>query len=88
MRRNISARTVVNFLSYLSLILIGVALTCVVVFKAGKFTNALHIVSESLAYLVVIITSFAYAKNKRNIVWLILWVLFSALVITMVVLVY
>ena len=87
MRRYFNARTIINFISFLSLCLIAIAITCVEVFKAGKFTSALHLISECLAYFVVILTSFGFARSKRSFVWLALWFMFSALLVVMVVLV-
>ena len=87
MRRNISARTVLNFIAYVALILVTIALVCVKIFKPGKFTSAMQIVAESLAYLVLIMTSFGYAYSKRNVLWMIGWFAFAAVLIVMVVLV-
>ncbi len=79
MRKNFTARTVVNFIAYCALILISIAMTVIAIIKPGKVTNALSIVSQLLAYLVVILVSFCYAKSKRNTVFLIVWFLFAAL---------
>ncbi|MBP5651280.1 MAG: hypothetical protein J6X00_01240 [Clostridia bacterium] len=87
MRRTISTQTIINFTAYIALGLVAIALTCVSIFRAGKFTNAMHVIAEYLGYFVLILSAFGYAKSKRNLAWLALWFVFTVLLVVMLFLV-
>ena len=83
-------RHFVNFLAYIAVIMIGVALA--LSFLLGKLgvnaTIAGYIskIAQALAYIIVCIASFYYARSKRNIWFFILWLIATVLIVVFVVL--
>lgn len=78
-----------NVLSYVAVIMVGVALLLSWVFKAagltGQLVGALNLIAQCLAYLVVACYSFSFARAK-GIWWLIAWVVAVVLIVVFLVL--
>lgn len=83
MRRHYTFRTVINFISYMALIAIALSLVVVYVLKAGAVANVFNMIVQLLAYAIVIAVSFGYAKSKRSYVYMGIWFVASALLVTM-----
>lgn len=71
-----------NVLSYVAVVMVGVALLLGLIFKgnAGSVAGALNLIAQCLAYLVVACYSFSYARAK-GIWWLIAWVVAVVLIV-------
>ena len=80
-----SLRTVVNFVAYIAIFLIGVALALQVIFKSNAISEAFQMVAEILAYCIAAISAFFYAKSKRNIWYLLIWIAAVILIIVMLI---
>ena len=70
-----TVRSVLNFMSYISVFCIGVALILQFIFQkvggGGSVANAFEMVAQCLAYAVVSVYAFFFARTKRNIWYLI-----------------
>ncbi len=71
----------INFLAYCGMILIGVALILKAIFKEGDVTRALGLIANIIAYVLVTISAFYYAKSKRNFWFLLVWLIALVLII-------
>ncbi len=83
MRKNFTFRTIINFIGYVALIIIALALVVVYILKPGKVTSAVTTVAELLAYAVVTLVSFSYAKSKRNMIFMAIWFVATVLLLVM-----
>ena len=85
-KRTITFRGIVNFISYIAVFCIGIALLLQVCLKSNSFSSAFQMVAECLAYVVVSISAFFYARNKRSIWYLICWIVAVILIIVFIIL--
>ncbi len=85
-KRVFSFRTIVNFVAYIAIFLIGVALALQVIFKNNAISDAFQMVAEILAYIIAGISAFFYARSKRNIWYLLIWIVAVILIIVMLIL--
>lgn len=85
-KRTVTFRGIVNFVSYIAVFCIGIALILNVIFKGNSFSNAFQMVAECLAYIVVSISAFYYARSKRSIWYLICWIVAVVLIIVFIIL--
>ena len=78
-----------SFLSYLSVVGVGIALLLSWVLQmvglAAQVVNALNILAEVLAYIVVACYSFGYARRRGG-WWLAFWVVAVVLIVVFLVL--
>lgn len=80
-----------NFLAYISVALIAIALVCARVLGwllNAKIIYALTLIAEVIAYIIVAVYGFIYAKSKRNKAWLIVYFVCLILIIVFTSLVY
>ena len=79
----------INFLAYLSIAFIAIALVL------GKLLgwlinpnilNALNIVAQVIAYTITAVYAFSYAKSKRSAGWMVAYVIFVIVIIVFMVL--
>lgn len=66
-----------DLFAYIALFAIGVAM-CLSFIPA--IANPMQKVGMALAYLVTIYVSFNWTRRKRNVAWLVLWIIFAVLV--------
>lgn len=89
-KTNVSVRSVLNFLSYVAVFCIGVALILQFIFQkvggGGSIASAFQMVAQCLAYSVVSIYAFFFARTKRNIWYLICWLIAVILIIIFIIL--
>ena len=86
-------RNVFNFVAFVAVVLIGVALLLAGVGLDGKLADAFRIVAEIMAYVVVIFYSFFYAwsRSRRNysqVIHLCIWAAAFILILIMIILRY
>ena len=80
-----------NFLSYVAVALIALALVCGKLLGWILNPNIVHIltlIAECIAYLIVAIYGFIYAKSKKNKAWIIVYIVCIVLIILFTSLVY
>lgn len=80
----------VNFLAYLSITLIAVVLVLELIFQKtigdSAIVSAMSLVAQCIAYTITAVFAFAYARSKRNIGFMIAYVVAIILIIVMIVL--
>ncbi len=81
---------VVNFLSYLAIMLIAIALLLEMIFgKLGlssTLISAMNIIAQCIAYAITAVFAFMYAKSKKNIGFWIALIIAVILIIVMIIL--
>ncbi len=70
-----TVKSVANVLAYGAVVLVGLALIIRSVINAGQLANILKHTADAIAYLILAIESFNYAKSRRNSAFLIVWVI-------------
>ncbi len=81
-RNSVSMRFVINFLSFLVVTIIGIVLIFSKLSFAAPAAEILETIAQSLAFLVVIFSSFYYARSKRNVWFLVVWAIGVVLIVT------
>ena len=80
----------VNFLAYLAVAFIAVALILGRIFAAvglsSTVINALNLVAQVIAYTITAVFAFYYARTRKHIAWLICYVIFVIAIIVFLVL--
>ena len=80
----------VQLMSFVAICMVALALVLQLIFKAvgvnPSVINAIRIVGECIAYLVVCITAFGYIRSKRNTVWTIIYAVCVTIIVVLVIL--
>ena len=80
----------VNFLAYISIAFIAVALILGKIFSAfpklATVTSALSLIAQVIAYAITAVYAFYFAKSKKHIAWMICYILFVIAIIVFLVL--
>ena len=79
--KSVNWKGFINFLAYCGIVLIGLVLLLNTIFKPGEFTRALSLIANVIAYIIVAISAFYYAKSKRNFWFLLVWIIAIVLII-------
>lgn len=81
----------VYIVAFIGTICVALALVLQAIFKGNtnmaKFTNAINIVGQVIAYSITCVSAFFYVKNKRNVAWMITYCVAVTVIIVMVILV-
>lgn len=78
-KRTVSVRWVLNMLSFVALVIVGVCLLLQVIFNAidanglANATNAMRTIGECIAYCVIAVYAFFFVKNKKKPIWAVLY---------------
>ena len=74
----------VNFMAYLAIAFIAVALVLTKIFSIFEVGNtivsALTLIAQIIAYAITAVFAFFYAKSRKHIAWMICYVLFVILI--------
>ena len=80
----------VNLLAYFAVAFIAVALILTKIFssfpKLMAVADALTLIAQVVAYSITAVYAFSYAKSKKHIAWMILYILFVIAIIVFFVL--
>ncbi len=83
-------KSFVNFLAYIAVAFIAVALILTKIFNAldvsNTITGALTLVAQVIAYAITAVFAFYYAKSKKHIAWMICYILFVIAIIVFLIL--
>ena len=83
-------KQVVNFLSYIAVALIAVALILGKIFSAfdlsSRVVDAMTLVAQIIAYSIVAVYAYFYARSRKHIGWLIAYIVFVIAIIVLLVL--
>ena len=80
----------VNFLAYISIALIAVALFVGKILGwliSPNVVNVLNLVAQIIAYTITAVYAFMFAKSKRSIGWMVAYIIFVVVIIVFMVLV-
>ena len=78
---NHSLRSVANVLAYLGVILVAASLIVSSLFQGYQFSYILSRIASLISYILLIISSFMYAKSRRSVVYLIVWLVAVVLIV-------
>ncbi len=82
-----NGKQIVNFLAYISVALIAIVLII------GKLLgwlvnpnilNLLNMIAQIIAYIITAVYAFCFAKSKRNVGWMVAYIIFVVLIIVFV----
>ncbi len=80
----------VNFMAYLAVAFIAVALILTKIFSvfevSNTITSALTLIAQIIAYTITAVFAFFYAKSRKHIAWMICYVLFVVAIIVFLIL--
>ena len=80
----------VQLMSFVAICMVALALILQLIFKAvgvdAGVINAIRIVGECIAYLVVCATAFGYIRSKRNTVWTIIYAVCVTIIVVLIIL--
>ena len=80
----------VNFLAYIAIAFIAVALILGKILSAVGLSStvigALNLIAQVIAYTITAVFAFSYAKNRKHIGWMIAYILFVIAIIVFLVL--
>ena len=80
----------VNFMAYLSIALIAIALILGKILGAlgvsATVVSAMDLIAKIIAYTITAVYAFMYAKSKRHIGWMIAYIIFVVAIIVFLVL--
>lgn len=80
----------VTFLSYIAIAMIAVALVLAKIFAALKLSSglvgAMTLIAQVIAYSITAVFAFQYAKARKNIGWMIAFVIFVIIILVFLVL--
>ena len=83
-------KQVVNFLSYIAVALIAVALILGKIFSAfdvsSRVVDAMTLVAQIIAYSIVAVYAYFYARSRKHIGWMIAYIIFVIAIIVFIVL--
>lgn len=78
-------KQIVNFLAYISVALIGVVLLVGKVLNwlsiSADVVTLINIFAQTIAYVITAVYAFSFAKAKRNIAWLIVYIVAIVLIV-------
>lgn len=76
-----SFRSFANLMAYIAVVLVGAALLIQAVLKGNQVAAAFKMVADVIAYVMLAISSFSYAKSRRNVVFIIIWIVAVVLIV-------
>ena len=76
-----SAGWLINFISFVAVICVGISLLLSKVGLSGNVSGALSIIAQAISYLVLIIISCFYIARRKSIVLWIIWGVSVALIV-------
>ncbi len=78
-------RSLVNFLSYIAIAFIAIAVVLSAVFRffdpLVRVADAMTIIAQVIAYAIVAVFAFYYAKNRKKIGWMVAYIIFIVVIV-------
>ncbi len=83
-------KSVVNFLAYIAIAFVAVALILAKVFDwiggMANVVSAMTLIAQIIAYAITAVFAFYYAKNRKKMGWMIAYVIFVVIIIVFLIL--
>ena len=70
-----------NLMAYIAVILVGVSLLIQACLKGNQVASVFKMIADIVAYVMLTIASFSYAKSRRSVVFLIIWIIAVVLIV-------
>ena len=87
MSNNAKYKHFLSFLAFCSLVMVGLALVISYIFRNnGGISDSISLIANIISYVIVISTAYYYVRSKRNIWFLVVWVIAIVLIILFLVL--
>lgn len=87
---NLKFKRFMSFIAFLATVLVAVALVLQVVLGAvgveAQIINAMRLVGEIIAYVIIMCVAFTYVRTKKGIVWPILYAVCVTAIIALLIL--
>ena len=81
LKTQFTIKTFINFMAFLAVIFVGIALILKKFLNPGELTTALETIAQIISYAIVGIYAFSYARSKRNLLFIIIWIVAVVLII-------
>ena len=79
-----SSTKILDCIAYFAIMFIAIALLLQVIFKGNvSVADAFQEIGECIAYIVAIWLGFYWTRRKRNIWWLICWIIATVLIVVL-----
>lgn len=86
----LKTKNFVRLMAFVAIVLVAVSLILQLILRAfsvqDTIVNACRIVGESISYLVVCVTAFGFIKNKRNVVWSVVYAICVTVIVVLLIL--
>ena len=69
---NLSYRSFASVLAYISVVLVGASLLISALLGANQLASMFKMAADILAYIMLVIASFSYARSRRNVIFVII----------------
>ncbi len=83
-------KSVVNFLAYIAIAFVAVALILAKVFDwiggMANVVSAMTLIAQIIAYAITAVFAFYYAKNRKKMGWMIAYVIFVVIIVVFLIL--
>lgn len=80
----------ITFLSYIAIGMVAIALVLAKIFSAlslsSGLVNAMTLIAQVIAYAITAVFAFQYAKARKNIGWMIAFIIFVIIILVFLVL--
>ena len=74
-------KSFLSIMAYVAVVAVGVALLLQALLKGEQVAGIIKLVADVIAYLMLVIYSFAYAKSRRSVVFVIVWIIAVVLIV-------
>ena len=78
---NLTYRSFASELAYIAVILVGCSLLIQALLKGSQIATVLKMTADILAYTMLVIASFSYARSRRNVIFVIIWIVSVVLIV-------
>ena len=78
---NLSYRSFASVLAYISVVLVGSSLLISALLGANQLASMFKMAADILAYIMLVIASFSYARSRRNVIFVIIWIVAVVLIV-------
>ena len=69
---NLSYRSFASVLAYISVVLVGASLLISALLGTNQLASMFKMAADILAYIMLVIASFSYARSRRNVIFVII----------------
>lgn len=87
MKKNWSFSKILEFIAYIGIGCIAIALLMVTIFKGnGRISQAFSSVGQAIAYIITMIVAASWVRKQKHVAWLICYVVFVVAIVVLYIL--